>query len=535
MASSLPFQFIIAQINPVVGGIAGNAARIIEIVQVHDKEGNIIVFSELVLSGYPPEDLILNTGFLDSIDAQIDLILEQTKDNSAAFILPTPFRQKGKTYNAAHLIHGGEIIGTALKHHLPNYGVFDEKRVFESAELGDAIDFQGHKIGLMICEDMWFDDVASHLKQQDAEILIAPHGSPYCAGKIDERLKHASARSQENNLPLIFVNQIGGQDELVFDGTSFSLNASGQITHQCVSFEEEITHISFDEEISPQARNPHEDFYRAIALGIRDYVRKNGFENVLLGLSGGVDSALVAALAVDALGAQHVKAYMLPSRFTSQESLDDAAALADNLGVSLQNISIEEPLKGFETALDNPDGLTHENLQSRVRGSLLMALSNHSGALLLTTGNKSEMATGYATLYGDMNGAYNPIKDVYKTMVYELCKWRNKDGLVIPERILTKAPSAELRDDQTDQDSLPDYDILDGILHGLIEERLSLDDLTERGFNKKTVMKVWALLDRSEYKRFQSAPGPKVTTLSFGRNRRIPMTNGYLKTVEKDA
>jgi len=531
---ALPFTFTLAQINPVVGDLDGNSEKILEIWRGNNRENNIVIFPELVVSGYPPEDLILKPSFIDAIEQHVDRIIKNTKTLKSAAIIPTPHRHEGKIYNAAHLIHSGEIIATTLKHELPNYGVFDEKRVFAAGPLPQPVAFMGHKIGLMICEDMWFPKVSAHLKKQGAEILIAPHGSPFSIGKYEERLALARARAQENTLPLIFVNQVGGQDELVFDGGSFAVDDNGELCAQLPLFAEAIKDFKFGETSLLTVPPQEEQIYNALTLGVKDYVRKNNFSGVLLGLSGGVDSALVATIAVDALGAENVSAYMLPSRFTSQDSLDDAAALAGNLGVSLEEISIEQPMAGFESALDNPSGLTHENLQSRIRGTILMALSNSSGKMLLSTGNKSEMATGYATLYGDMNGGFNPLKDIYKTGVYALCEWRNAQGKVIPQNILTKAPTAELRADQTDQDSLPAYDMLDDILHGLIEEELSVTDLMTRGHDKDTILKVWKLLDRSEYKRYQAPPGTKISMRAFGRDRRVPMTNGFTKMVQKE-
>lgn len=502
--------FALAQINPTVGDIAGNARKILEYWK-KAKGSDLVIFSELVLCGYPPEDLILKPAFMDAIELAVQNLCKA--NIKTAGLIGTPWRVNDHIYNAALLIENGTVQSVTLKHHLPDYGVFDEKRIFSPGPLPQAVSFRGHKLGIMICEDMWFADTAAHLKAQGAEILIVPNGSPFEIGKDAIRKTHAKARVQETGLPLLYVNQVGGQDELVFDGGSFGMDAKGQITKQFPFFEEATT---------PAKNQPAEMelIYNALKLGLHDYVRKNGFSKVLLGLSGGVDSALVAVIAVDALGAENVECFMLPSRYTSKDSLDDAAELAKILGVSLETYSIEEPLKGFENTLPDLKGLAHENIQSRIRGTMLMALSNARGSLLLSTGNKSEMACGYATLYGDMNGAFNPLKDVYKTLVYELCEWRN----IIPERILTKAPTAELRDNQTDQDSLPPYDILDDILKGLIEDDLGIQDIKR---DKALVQRVWKMLDQSEYKRRQSCPGVKITSKAFSRDRRIPMTNRF--------
>ncbi|MCD8566617.1 MAG: NAD+ synthase [Alphaproteobacteria bacterium] len=517
-------SFALAQINPVVGDIKGNAALILKYWE-EAKTADLVIFPELTLSGYPPEDLVLKPAFIDAIHIQIETLCEASKHLPAAALVGTPWREQGKIYNAALLIEGGEIVSVTLKNHLPDYGVFDELRTFTPGPLPDVVEFRRHRLGIMICEDMWYKDVAFHLKTEGAEILIVPNGSPFEAGKDQPRKELAIARAKETGLPLLYVNQVGGQDDLVFDGGSFAVDAKGAITTQLPYFEESL---GFSGQ-TPPASVPSDEaqIYNALKLGLHDYVRKNGFSNVLLGLSGGVDSALVAVLAADALGPQNVSCFMLPSRFTSQDSLDDAAALARNIEVSLETYAITEALKGFEATLPGLQGLAHENIQSRIRGTMLMALSNAQGSLLLSTGNKSEMACGYATLYGDMNGAFNPLKDVYKTEVYKLCRWRNEQSPVIPERILIKAPTAELRDNQKDQDSLPPYEVLDNILRGLIEEDLGVPDIAARGHDPALVSRVWSMLDRAEYKRRQACPGVKITSRAFGRDRRIPMTNKF--------
>lgn len=514
-------RFALAQLNPTVGDLKGNTALILDH-WAKAGDADLVIFPELVLSGYPPEDLILKPSFMDAIEHAVEELCAAKMQNAA--LIGAPWRVDGKVYNAALLIEKGTIKAMSLKHHLPNYGVFDEKRVFAAGPLPKPLEFHGHKLGVLICEDMWLADTAAHLKAKGAETLIVLNASPFEMGKDLQRKTHAAARCKQTGLPLTYVNLVGGQDDLVFDGGSFEMDASGQVTRQLPFFEDSI--LVERRETRDESKNiltTHDSrltTYHALKLGLHDYVRKNGFTKVLLGLSGGVDSALVAALAVDALGADNVQGFMLPSRFTSQDSLDDAEELAKILGLSLETYSIEEALKGLESTLPDLKGLAHENTQSRIRGTMLMALSNERGALLLSTGNKSEMACGYATLYGDMNGAFNPLKDVYKTQVYELCEWRGG----IPQRILTKAPTAELKENQTDQDSLPPYDILDDILKGLIEDDLGVDDIKH---DKALVARVYAMLNRAEYKRRQSCPGVKITSRAFGRDRRIPMTNKF--------
>jgi NAD+ synthase len=531
-----PLTLTLAQINPIVGDVDYNRDKIIACWK--NSTADLVVFPELVASGYPLEDLVLKPLFLDKIEETIKELCAASKNFGAAAIITAPLLIEGKIYNGLHLIENGRILHTQTKHHLPNYGVFDEKRVFSSGPLPSPIDFRGYRLGLLICEDLWFEDVAAHLKKQEAEILIAPHGSPFEINKHTRRLEIARARASETNLPILFVNQIGGQDELVFDGASFVMDGQGNIVLQMACFEEDIKPLSLPLRSFPLSEgrgikgegDPLKKIYSALSLGLKDYVIKNNFSGVLLGLSGGIDSAITAVIAADVLGSQNVHCVMLPSRFTGQESLDDAAALAQNLGCPYEIISIEEPFKALENLIDL-QGLAHENSQSRLRGLILMALSNASGKMLLSTGNKSEMAVGYATLYGDMNGGFNVLKDIYKTQVYALSKWRNAQGSVIPERIITKIPTAELRENQTDQDSLPPYDVLDDILECLIEGEMSVDEILKRGHDKAVILKVWRMLDRAEYKRRQSCPGVKITTRAFGRDRRYPITNNFLKNI----
>lgn len=530
-----PIGMTLAQLNPVVGDLDGNADKILDVWR--SAETDLILFPELVLSGYPPEDLVINPNFINKVEDKVNFLCEQSEAFKAAALVTCPWRLNGDVVNAALLIHGGDILAIQAKVHLPNYGVFDEKRVFESGALPDIIPFKGTKLGILICEDMWHGDIAAHLKAQGAEILLVPNGSPWRIGKEAIREGHARERVTDTGLPLIYVNQVGGQDELVFDGNSFVMDASGTVVQRLMAFEEEISSYCHSGEGRDLRNKEQQDpglrrddiksVYEALKLGLRDYVLKNGFSGVLLGISGGIDSTLSAAIAVDALGADKVQCFMLPSPFTSQHSLDDAKACADMLGVSYEILPIEEAMKAFEGVIPDLHGLAHENMQSRTRGLILMALSNASGKMLLTTGNKSEMAAGYATLYGDMNGGFNALKDVYKTQVYELAKWRNSQSAAMPERIITKAPSAELRDNQKDQDSLPDYAVLDDILQGLIEKRESVAAIEARGHEAAVVEKVAQLLRITEFKRYQAPPGTKITDCAFGRDRRYPMTNRY--------
>jgi NAD+ synthase len=536
-------KIVIAQTNPTVGNIAANTDLILKHLKTHEDQSDLIVFSELILSGYPPEDLILKPSFIDHCHAAVETLKTQSAAFDCAALIGTPYYgDDGQVYNTALLIHDGEIIGRADKHHLPNYGVFDEKRTFTRGDLPEPISYKNHKLGVMICEDLWHKDVAKHLKSAGAEMLIALNGSPYETNKHNERLSHAKARVSETGLPLLYVNQVGGQDELVFDGASFAMNEGGDIADQAPIFEEHIAPLSF---ITHDLPDTHEQIYRACVLGLRDYVHKNGFSGVVLGLSGGIDSAVAAIMARDAVGAQNLDCIMMPSAFTSQDSLYDAQTLATRLGCTYDIIPITEPLAAFENifAQTSPDstraglagggaqplkGVTHENIQSRIRGVTLMALSNSSGKILLTTGNKSEMATGYATLYGDMCGGYNPLKDIYKSKLYDMAKTVAAIKDVIPERIVTRPPTAELKDDQTDQDTLPDYDVLDAILKCLIEREMSLEDTAAKTKQDAAlVLRVATMLDRNEYKRSQAAPGTKITPKSFGRDRRYPMTNGF--------
>jgi len=514
-------HFTVGQINPIVGDLDYNASLILNAWKAAPRNNDIIVFPELSLCGYPPEDLVLKPSFVDAVHAHLHQLIAQSVSLPGACIIGLPYRKNGQLYNAALTIANGQVIGECLKRHLPNYGIFDESRVFEAAATSNIVEYKGHRIGIMICEDMWFPNATNSLVTQGAEILIVSNASPFETRKCSQRLDHAKARVHESSLPLLYVNQVGGQDELVFDGGSFALDASGSEIYRAIRFESVVEPVM--NSFTPIAER-NEAVYQALVLGIRDYVHKNKFPGIVIGLSGGVDSALAAVIAVDAVGAENVHLVMMPSRFTAQESLDDAATLAAGLGCSYEIIPIAAPMEVFESVIPNLTGVAHENMQSRTRGLILMALSNSSGKMVLSTGNKSEMAVGYATLYGDMCGGFNALKDVYKTQVYEMARSKN----VIPRRIIDRAPTAELRDGQTDQDSLPDYAVLDTILTGLIEREMSVDDIAlDYGYDRALVMRVWEMLDRAEYKRYQSAPGTKITTRAFGRDRRYPMVNGF--------
>jgi NAD+ synthase len=545
----------LAQIDPVVGDIAGNADRVRAARARAARDGAaLLILPELILSGYPPEDLVLKPRFMETVAGAVAALATETADGGPALLLGTPWRVDGHLYNAVLLLDGGRVAAVRLKHHLPNYGVFDEARVFVPGPLPAPIDFRGVRLGVPICEDMWYPDVAAALATAGAELLIVPNGSPFEINKPDARHHHAAARVAETGLPLIYLHQVGGQDELVFDGASFALGADGEPLLRLAAWREDIATVTWTKGErgwtcqGPMARPlPREEaIYNALVLGLRDYVAKNGFPGVVLGLSGGIDSALAAALAADALGPDKVWCVMMPSPYTSRDSLEDAARVARLLGCRLDTIGIEPAMDAFSAMLTplfagRAADITEENLQSRARGLTLMALSNKFGPMVLSTGNKSEMSVGYATLYGDMCGGFAVLKDVYKTTVFALSRWRNQtrpqgglgpDGPVMPERVITKPPSAELKPDQTDQDTLPPYDVLDAILEDLIEGELGVADIVAKGYDEATVRRVWRMLDRAEYKRRQAPPGVKITGRSFGKDRRYPITNGFTRTIE---
>jgi NAD+ synthase len=541
----------VAQLDPTVGDIAGNADKARAARATAAREGaDLVALPELFLSGYPPEDLVLKPALQAACRGKIEELARETADGGPAMLIGTPWVDNGNLYNAYCLLDRGTIAALRFKVDLPNYGVFDEKRVFAPGPMPGPVNFRGVRLGLPICEDIWGADVVETLAETGAELLIVPNGSPYWRNKEATRLNIAVARVTESDLPIIYVNEVGGQDELIFDGASFGLHADCSLAFQLPAFRESVTTVRWQRTGNgwrclegPMAapEESEQDDYSACVLGLRDYVDKNGFMGVVLGLSGGVDSALCAAMAVDALGQQRVRCVMLPYRFTSQESRDDAAFIARALGVQYDTVPIESAVAGLEQALaplfaGRPRDVTEENLQARARGVILMAISNKLGLMVVTTGNKSEMSVGYATLYGDMNGGFNPIKDLYKTEVYRLARLRNgwrphgalgPSGQVIPDNVLTRAPSAELRENQTDQDSLPPYEVLDGILERLVEREEPIAQIVAAGFDRETVARVERLLNLAEYKRRQAAPGVKVTLKNFGRDRRYPITNRF--------
>ena len=542
------------QANPVMGAIDKNTERAAELIaDAHAAGADLAVFSELFLVGYPPEDLALKPAAVRDCQAALARLADQTRDLCPAVVGLLWPGSGAHPRNAAAYVAGGEVRQVAFKVDLPNYGVFDEKRVFEPGEEPKTFDLKGVTLGLPVCEDIWGPGPCAWLKARGAEILIVPNGSPYRRTADDERIAVACARVGETGLPMLYVNQVGGQDELVFDGGSFALQADGAVAMRMPMFEEgvELTEWTRAGGVWRCADGPKavwptgpEELYRAMVLGLKDYVDKSGFPGVVLGLSGGIDSALTAAVAVDALGPGRVHCVMLPYRYTSSESVEDAEACARALGCPYQSIAIAPAVEAFGGMLagafaGRAADTTEENLQSRARGVALMALSNKLGLMVLTTGNKSEMAVGYATLYGDMCGGYNVLKDLYKTDVYRVAEWRNAHAPfggpleVIPSRIITRPPSAELRPDQTDQDSLPPYDVLDGILHGLVEEEATLDEIVGRGFEPATVERVQRLLYGSEYKRRQAPPGVKLGPRAFGRDRRYPIVNAYRDRVTR--
>ena len=541
----------IAQLNSTVGDVAGNAEKASKARAEAAAQGaDLVVFPELFIAGYPPEDLVLKPAFQAACRVAIEKLARETASPGPALLVGTPWLEAGKLHNAVALLDGGAITALRFKVDLPNYGVFDEKRVFVPGPMPGPVSFRGVRLGLPICEDIWGQEVVECLAETGAELLVVPNGSPYWRNKGDVRLNIAVARVTEQGLPTVYVNQVGGQDELVFDGVSFGLHSDCSLAFQLDAFKETIVTTQWQRQGDTwhcergsmvAAVEADRADYTACVLGLRDYVNKNGFPGVVLGLSGGVDSALCAAMAVDALGADRVRCMMLPYKFTAQESLDDAAACAKALGVRYQILPIAKAVEGLEAALAPAfTGLsrdvTEENLQARARGTILMALSNKFNLMVVTTGNKSEMSVGYATLYGDMNGGFNPVKDLYKTEVFRLARLRNSwkpegamgpDGLVIPENILVRPPTAELRENQKDEDSLPPYAILDPILERLVEREESISAIVAAGFDQATVARVERMLNVAEYKRRQAAPGVKVTLKNFGRDRRYPITNRF--------
>ena len=539
----------LAQLNASVGDLAGNANAILA-ARALVPAADLLVTPELSIVGYPPEDLVLKPALVAAARVQVERLAEATADGGPALLVGAPWLEDGALYNAMLLLDGGRIAGITRKHDLPNYGTFDEKRLFSAGPLPGPMNLRGVRIGVPVCEDMWTPDVCECLAETGAELLIVPNGSPFEVGKDDRRLNLAVTRVVETGLPLVYLNRVGGQDELVFDGASFVLNATRTLAHQLPDWDETIRLTEWTRgetgwtcatgELSQQDDDPA-DVYHAMLVGLRDYVNRNRFPGVVLGLSGGIDSALSAAVAVDALGADRVWCVMLPSPFTSQDSLDDAAECARLLGCRLDTVRIEPAMTAFDAMLaplfeGRARDTTEENIQSRIRGLTLMGLSNKFGPMLLTTGNKSEMSVGYATIYGDMAGGYSVLKDLYKTTVFRVCEWRNAHkprlglgpaGPVMPTNVITKPPTAELRENQTDQDSLPPYDLLDRILFGLVEQERSASDLIAEGLDAATVARIERLLYIAEYKRRQAPPGVKIGRRNFGRDRRYPISNAF--------
>lgn len=544
------FQITLAQLNPTVGDLEGNYKVALEAWEKAQRVGSdLIAFTELFITGYNTQDLIKKPSFFKAAQDQI-LKLAKTCKNGPAIAIGGPAYLKGKLYNAYYILADGNVANVIMKHHLPNQNVFDEKRIFDEGEISGPYQIGPIRIGSPICEDAWHSDVSETLSETGAQLLLVPNGSPYYNGKNDVRLNKMVARVVETNLPLIYLNMVGAQDDQVFDGGTFALNRGGSLAIKLPLFEEALEHIVLEEtdigwkiikgELAKVPCDKELD-YHAMVMGLRDYCTKSGFEKVVLGLSGGIDSALVAVIASDAIGSANVRSIMLPSPYTSQTSLIDATDLVENLGCKSDTLPINDSLTAIDKTLSSTfEGrkidLTEENIQSRLRGLLLMAVSNKFGEMLLTTGNKSEVSVGYSTIYGDMAGGFNPIKDLYKTKVFEISKWRNKNhrpwmkgppGSIIPDSIITKAPTAELRPNQKDSDSLPDYPDLDAILTILVDEDGSIGDCLKAGYKKSDVSKVEKLLYGSEYKRFQSAPGTRLSQRAFWLDRRYPIVNKW--------
>jgi NAD+ synthase (glutamine-hydrolysing) len=530
-------KIALAQINFLVGNISANVDNIIKTaIAARDGHGaDLVVFPELIVTGYPAEDLLLRRDFVEEANSAIHHIAENV--NGIALVVGFPELANGKLYNSAIVMDNGVTLACYRKQALPNYGVFDERRYFTAGNQPCVFEFNGSFIGLTICEDVWQDGIIAANQQAGADILLTLNASPFNLGKMQQREAVVCSQVKSAQIPLVYVNQVGGQDELIFDGASFVVNAQGEIVYRAEEFQEYLGVVEFQDNLPiPSTCVPLDEkiasAYHALVLGIKDYVRKNSFGGAILGLSGGIDSALVLALAVDALGADKVEAVLMPSRYTQDMSNEDAILEADKLGVSYHIIPIEPAVNAFTGMLADvfagtKKDTTEENIQARCRGVILMAMSNKQGKLLLTTGNKSEMSVGYATLYGDMAGGFAPIKDVPKMLVYQLARYRNGLAPVIPERVLIRPPSAELAPDQVDEDSLPPYEILDAILERYVEKDQSADEIMAAGFSREHVARAINLVDRNEYKRRQSPPGIRITTRAFGRDRRYPITSGY--------
>lgn len=542
----MPITVSIAQINPIVGSFRQNLQMITDAISTAKAENaDAIIFPELALTGYPPEDLLFRPTFIKKVEEALVKIAQLS--SGITTIIGAPVIRNEKLYNMACVLRDGKCVHEYAKQHLPNYRVFDEKRYFNKGKENGIIEINNHKVGILICEDIWKKPPAKKAKKAGAELLLVLNASPFRSGKTQERIDLLKERSSDNDIPVIYNNLVGGQDELIFDGESMAFNRNGELTFQAPSFETGVfTHTLLEDQpqkaIKPSIQSINHSIYQALILGVQDYVNKNGFPGILLGLSGGIDSALTMAVAVDALGAENVEAVMMPFHYTADISKHDAAQQAKTQGVNYREIPIEKIYDEFMSSLTNEfEGTgrdtTEENIQSRSRGVLLMAMSNKLGKIVLATGNKSEMAVGYATLYGDMAGGYAPLKDVFKTKVYELAKYRNElgDGTIenpnykeiIPDRVITRPPSAELAPDQVDEDSLPPYDILDAVLRMFIEEFQSVDDIVAQGYEREIVERVANLVLLNEYKRRQSAPGIRITKRAFGKDRRYPITSHY--------
>ncbi|NLU18505.1 MAG: NAD+ synthase [Serratia liquefaciens] len=534
---SRSLSIALAQLNLLVGDIEGNTERMLQTVQQQQKAGaDLVMFTELALSGYPPEDLLYRNDFYQRCDEQ--LLRLQQASTDVAILIGHPWREGDKLYNALSLFSEGQLLARYFKQQLPNYGVFDEKRYFQAGNETCVVELKGYRLGLLICEDLWFPEPVDAARAAGAEMILSINASPYNREKPYIRKTLMAGHCQRTHLPLVYLNQIGGQDELIFDGCSKVFDAAGNMTHRLAAFAEQVTLLEFNElDVVPMTAPaaelpPLAQVYEALVLAVRDYVTKNGFKGAVLGLSGGIDSALTLAIAVDALGKDKVQALMMPFRYTADISIADAREEAEILGIEFDIVSIEPMFDAFMGQLTpmfagTERDTTEENLQARCRGVVLMALSNKRRSIVLTTGNKSEMAVGYATLYGDMAGGFDVLKDVPKTLVFKLSEYRNTVSYVIPQRVIDRPPSAELAPDQLDQDSLPPYDILDAILEGYVERDKSVADLVAEGFDEAIVRKVIRLVDINEYKRRQAAVGPRITARNFGKDRRYPITSGF--------
>lgn len=543
-------NILLAQTNPIVGNIEHNRDLVLDIVS-KNKNADLIIFTELVLSGYPPEDLVLKSAFQNKVCDAFHEIMDASVESESYIIIGRPWKENEQLYNAAIVLHKGKVFHRHLKNTLPNYGVFDEKRIFAAGDESSFFEIKGNKIALFICEEIWDSETYKKVEGKDCDLVVTINASPFEYQKIIQRENLAIELSKKIDAPVVYVNQVGGQDEIVFDGSSFIADAHKVLRRlpacesatDLVTFDKDKKEFSFSEKIFEE-KSEQEVLYSNLVLGLKDYIEKNNFPGVVIGISGGIDSAFSACVAVDALGSDKVKGIMMPSKYTSNASVEDATLLGKNLSIEMISLSIEEAALAYESTLKNvfegtQQDITEENIQSRIRGMLLMAYSNKFGYMVMTNGNKSEVSVGYSTLYGDMCGGFSVIKDLYKVDVYKLAEWRNdnhpsislhKKKNIVPINIITKAPTAELKPNQKDEDSLPPYEILDKILYELVEKESSVTDIVNLGFNEDTVIKVQGLLYNSEYKRRQSAPGVKVSERNFGLDRRYPITNRFRDT-----